>query len=257
MKLTITITIIMSVLFTSVAQAQLKIYYVRHAEGGHNVKKAWKAKGVPESEWPAYVGNPDMFTPRGLEEVVAVTEKLQKYDFDFVASSNAWRALNTIAPYLKATNKKAEIWPELREGKGMLTILSADIPDVKAEILNKGDTIVVSEEEAANFVIRPGAENDYKKFPKRSSEQVKASYTKHATLHAIKLLEERFGGTNKSILLAGHNSSGVSLLKLLLKETPAIKGKKGINSTGMWMVEQQEDGSYELRLFNDIPYQKK
>jgi hypothetical protein len=33
--------------------AGLKIYYIRHAEGGHNVKKAWEAKGVPKSEWPS------------------------------------------------------------------------------------------------------------------------------------------------------------------------------------------------------------
>ena len=26
------------------SEAQLKIYYIRHAEGGHNVKKAWEEK---------------------------------------------------------------------------------------------------------------------------------------------------------------------------------------------------------------------
>jgi len=29
-----------------------------------------QAKGVPESQWPAHVGNPDIFTPKGLKDVV-------------------------------------------------------------------------------------------------------------------------------------------------------------------------------------------
>ncbi|MDX2430856.1 MAG: hypothetical protein QNK35_07980 [Bacteroides sp.] len=49
-------------------------------------------------------------------------------------------------------------------------------------------------------------------------------------------------------LLAGHNSSGVSLLKLLLKEEP--ENKRGINSSGIWMVEQQKDGTYQLKIYN-------
>ncbi|MEN8773123.1 MAG: histidine phosphatase family protein [Akkermansiaceae bacterium] len=66
------------------------------------MKKVWEGKGLPESEWPSYVGNPNQFTPKGLKEVIATTEKLQKYQFDFVASSPMWRARNTILPYLKA-----------------------------------------------------------------------------------------------------------------------------------------------------------
>lgn len=40
---------------------KLRIYYIRHAEGGHNVKREW---GIfPKSEWPSYVGNREAFTP--------------------------------------------------------------------------------------------------------------------------------------------------------------------------------------------------
>lgn len=238
-----------------VAHAGLKIYYIRHAEGGHNVKKAWQAKGIPESEWPAYVGDPNVFTPKGLTQVTSATEKLQRYHFDFIASSPAWRAHSTIAPYLKLTNKKAEIWPELREGPGMVTILSDDIPDVQEDILNKGDAIVVTEEESAYLGLRSGAENNYKKYPRSSSENEKVAYMRHVTLYAIKLIEERFAGSDKSILLAGHNSSGVSLMKLLLKKEPTGKAaKRGLLNTGIWMVEQQEDGSYELKMYNNEPY---
>ncbi len=237
------------IMFSAIrSEAQLKIYYIRHCEGGHNVKKAWEEKGIPQSEWPSYVGNPNTFTPRGEKELVAATEKLQEYSFDFIATSNAWRARNTILPYLKVTGQTAEVWPELREGPGMLTILSKDIPDLDVPILNLGEPIELPEEEKDFFVLRKDSPNDYKKYPRDGEENLKVAYMKHVSLHAISMIEKRFGGTDKSILLAGHNSSGVSLLKLLLKEEP--ENKRGIISSGIWMVEQQKDGKYKLKMYN-------
>jgi len=136
----------------------------------------------------------------------------------------------------------------------MVTILSGDIHEVKEEILNKGDAIVLTQEESAYLTIRPGAENNYKKYPKGSSENEKVAFMKHVSLHVIQLIEERFGGTDQSILLAGHNSEGVSLLKLLLQEAPTGEARRGLINTGVWMVEQQEDGSYKLMIYNDKPY---
>ncbi|MDP4624117.1 MAG: histidine phosphatase family protein [Akkermansiaceae bacterium] len=254
MKTSIFVIFAFFTVLSSMVEAGLKIYYIRHAEGGHNVKKEWEDKGVPEKEWPEYVGNPDMFTPKGLEEVVTGTEKLQKYDFDFIATSPIWRARNTILPYLKATDQQAEVWPELREGPGMTTILSKDLPEVERDILNKGDEIEIPDNEADFFTIREGAENNYRKYPSGCSDERKVAYMKYVSLHAIDLIESRFGGSDKSILLTGHNSSGVSLLKLLLKEEPSGEARRGIDSTGIWMVEQQEDGSYELMIYNDKPY---
>lgn len=255
MKKFIMLAFISSVLWAHVATAGLKIYYIRHAEGGHNVKKAWQERGIPESEWPEYVGNPNMFTPKGLTQVDGATKKLQQYQFDFVATSPLWRVHNTIAPYLRLTGQQAEVWPELREGKGMVTILSEDIPEVHEEILNKGDPIVISENEADYLKLRAGAENNYARYPRGSSENEQVAYMKYVSLHAIEMIEERFGGTDQSILLAGHNSAGVSLLKLLLKEAPTGKARRGIINTGIWMVEQQADGSYKLMMYNDEPYE--
>ena len=136
----------------------------------------------------------------------------------------------------------------------MVTILSDDIPEVKVEILNKGEAIELNEEETGHLLVRAGGENNYAKYPKDSSDNEKVAYMKHVSLHAIQLIEKRFGNSDKSILLAGHNSSGVSLLKLLLKKAPS--DKRGLTNTGIWMVEQQEDGSYELKIYNDQPLQK-
>ncbi|CAA6677725.1 MULTISPECIES: histidine phosphatase family protein [unclassified Lentimonas] len=254
MKPYLILTLALSVLCANVADAGLKIYYIRHAEGGHNVKSTWEKKGIPKSEWPAYVGDPNAFTPKGLTQVVSATEKLQQYDFDFVITSPMWRVRNTIAPYLKVTNKQAEVWPELREGKGMVTILSDEIPDVTIEILNKGDTIVIPENETDLFSVRSGGEKNYKRYPRDSTDNEKVAYMKHVTLHAIELIEERCGDSDQSILVAGHNSAGVSLLKLLLQEAPTGEARRGLDNTGLWMVEQQADGSYKLMMYNDKPY---
>ncbi|MGJ8656617.1 MAG: histidine phosphatase family protein [Akkermansiaceae bacterium] len=250
-KMCVSLFLLMACGVMNDAEAGLKIYYMRHAEGGHNVKKAWEAKGVPESEWPEYVGNPDMFTPKGKGEVLGATERLKAYKFDFIASSPLWRARNTVLPYMKLSGSKGEVWPELREGPGMKTILSKDIPDVNVDILNKGKPILLPEEEQAFFKLRDGATNDYSKYPRDSDENLKVAYMKHASLNAIEVIKERFGGTEKSILLVGHNSSGVSLLKLFLQGEPEIK--RGLENTGIWMVEQQDDGSFKLKMFNSVP----
>jgi len=69
------------------------------------------------------------------------------------------------------------------------------------------------------------------------------------------MIEKRFGDTDQSILLAGHGTSGRSLLKLLLKKDS--KGIVGFKNTGIWMVEQQDDRSYKLKMYNGEDYSEK
>ena len=241
--------------FAYQADAGLKIYYVRHAQSGKNVEKVWEKKDLPKSEWPAYVGNTDIFTPAGEKQVVAATEKLKAYSFDFIASSPLWRARNTIMPYLKVTKRNAEIWPELREGHGHGSILSKDIPVLEKEILNQGEPIILPDKEKQFFNLRDDAKNNYSAYSEEWDGKVKASYMKHALLNAVAMIEKRFGGTDQTILLAGHGTSGRSLLKLLLQEDS--KGIVGFKNTGIWMVEQQEDGSYQLKMYNGEVYSEK
>ena len=241
--------------FAFQADAGLKIYYIRHAQCGHNVKRVCEKKVVPKSEWPSYVGNPDVFTPAGEKQVVAATEKLKAYSFDFIASSPLWRARNTIMPYLKVTNRRAEIWPELREGHGHGSILSQDIPVLQKEILNLGEPIILPDKEKPFFTMRDDAKNNYSAYSEEWDGTVKAAYMKHALLSAVAMIEKRFGGTDQTILLAGHGTSGRSLLKLLLKKDS--KGIVGFKNTGIWMVEQREDGSYELKMYNGEDYSEK
>ena len=237
--------------------AGLKIYYIRHAEGGHNVKADWEKRGIPKSDWPAYVGNSEMFTPKGTKQLEDAVAKLKKYEFDFIATSPLWRARNTIIPYLKESSKKAEVWPELKEGTGMTMILSKSLPKVDKTILNKGDSIHVPKKEREFIDRREGGKHYYKRYPSGSNEEVRTSYMKHVTKHAIKLIKEKFSGSDKSILLVGHNSAGVSLLKLLLERAPGGAARVGIDNVGIWMVEEQQDGSFKLLIYNDKEFTEK
>jgi hypothetical protein len=137
------------------AEAGLKIYYLRHAEGGHNVVKEWSK--VPKSQWPAYVGNGNIFTPLGEKQAAAATAKLQKYHFDAILVSSMWRTRNTVLPYLKTTGAKGEIWPELHEFTGGTLILATNLPATSGPILDAGPPIELPTAEAPYFRLRQDA----------------------------------------------------------------------------------------------------
>ena len=52
----------------------------------------------------------------------------------------------------------------------------------------------------------------------------------------------------QSILLAGHRACGVALLKLLIQDESNVD--RGLRNAGIWMVEQKEDGTYQLKIHN-------
>lgn len=246
----------MALLFgASAADAGLKIYYIRHAEGGHNVKADWVKRGVPEAEWPSYVGNPDIFTPLGFKQQAAVAAKLKKYKFDFIASSPLWRCRNTILPYMKEVGAKGEIWPELREQRASASILRTDMPTPVGPILGAGPLVEMPDDELAYFSIRKDGTHRFK-VPKAGNDKaadIRSSAAARVVIQdVIDRVQKRFGGTDKSILFAGHGSSGKAVLRMLTQDP--LTGFPGISNTGIWMVEEQEDGTFELKMFNDEPY---
>lgn len=233
----------------------LKIYYIRHAEGGHNVKKAWQDKGVPKSEWPAYVGNPNVFTPLGLEQLAAVPAKLKKYKFDFIASSQMWRCRNTVLPYMKEVGAKGEVWPELCEQPASSRILKKDLPKPTVPVLGAGRRVKLPEDELEYFSLREDGMNFFTinrgdKGPGAADRSAAAA--RLIIQDVLDRVQTRFGGTNKSILFSGHGSSGMAVLRMLTQDP--LDGIGGIKNTGIWMVQQQEDGSYKLMMYNDEPY---
>ena len=240
--------------YVSPSEAGLKIYYIRHAEGGHNVVKEW-AK-VPKAQWPAYVGDGDVFTPKGETQVVAATKKLQKYHFDFIGVSPMWRTRNTILPYLKTTGAKGEIWPELHEFGGGLSILSTNLPPPAGQILNAGSPVELPPDEAPYFSLRKDARNNFKLPPAKEGVEGEAreSAIRLVVRRAVDMIEKRFGRTDKTIMLVGHGNSGKALLRMLtgnkLADIPSMA------NTGIWMVEAQPNGQFKLEMYNDAPYEK-
>jgi len=229
------------------SDAGLKVYYLRHAEGGHNVVKEW-AK-VPKDQRPDYVGNANVFTPKGKEQVVAATEKLQKYHFDFIAVSSMWRTRNTVLPYLKAISAKGEIWPELHEFGGGGKILATNLPAIPKPVLGAGSRVELPADEAPFFTFRPDARNDFK-LPSREGDEREAA-TQLVVQRVVDLVRERFVGTDKTILLVGHGNAGRALLRRLtnqkLPEIPSMMNAE------LWMVEEQPGGSFQLEMYNDAP----
>ena len=242
------------------SEAGLKVYYIRHIECGHNVKKQFEKSGIPKSEWPSYVGDQNQFTPKGEKQVGEAAQKLKAIapKFDFIASSPIWRSRQTILQYLRETKQTAEIWPELAEfNLDALPLLFKDSlpPPTKNFLTGKLIAPTLSAEEKPFFTIRPGGEHLFNS-PISAGLPQRASDIKASLEAVVALVKKRFGGAagaDKSILLSGHGTNGTGLLRVFLGNAKDSE-KPEMANIGIWMIEQQPDGHFELRLFNDQPY---
>lgn len=232
------------------AQVPLKVYYVRHAENGHNVIKEWKHK--PQDQWPDYVGKNDVFTPKGEKQVATLTEELKGLSFDLIAVSPSWRTRNTILPYLRASGKKGEIWPELAETSGVnarWTAASAENVAPNPTLFSGGDKITLPDNEQPYFIFREDGKHVLEKNDKYRAVQNANSMA--MAQKAVDMLKARFSKSGKSVLLVGHGNSGSTLLRML---TTSKTIEPDILNIGIWMAEEQADGSFKLKTLNGKPY---
>lgn len=237
------------VCFAASASAGLKIYYLRHAESGTNVESAWK--DTPRDQWPPYVGNEDAFSPLGEKQAAAVPEKLAGYKFDFIAVSPKWRARQTILGFLRKNNARGEIWPELEEFGCALPsaqeLKTADTLPAARPDLFSGSTIRLPAEEGAFFTLRKDGKKGFR-LRHGVSETIEDGV--NALRRAIAMIGQRKSHGDQSILLVGHSISGRFLLRMLVKREGDLPK---IDNTGLWMAEEQPDGSFKLNIFNDRP----
>lgn len=233
--------------FLNQAEAGMKIYFIRHAEAGHNIVKEWK--DIPENLWPAYVGNSNMLTPKGEVQINYVPQKLEKYHFDFIAVSPAWRTRQTILPYLKQTSTQAVIWPELGEFKiRPVNILSPIKKAPQKNIFPRKKTVEIPVEEKAYFRLTKDGKYRFD-FEQTEANELFYANVKFILKKLINRIHKTVGGTDQSILLVGHGNNGIGLLRLLtndnLEKIPSIK------NIGIWMVEEQTDGTFKIVIYND------
>jgi len=223
------------------AQAALTIYYLRHGEAGHNVVKQFVQSGTPTNQWPAYVGNPNMFTPTGESQVRGVAAKLLPYKFDLIAVSPLWRTRHTILPYLNETRRTAEIWPELTETAHFDPVR---IPDT-APLVTRARPLNVPVEEQSVFKLR----TDPAGCCTLSATTGVAAVGLAA--ETLRLLRARFGTHDATVLLVGHGTAGETLIRYLLRN-PNWTG--GAQNATIWMAQEKSDGTFELTMFNSAPY---
>ncbi|MDF9832444.1 broad specificity phosphatase PhoE [Ereboglobus sp. PH5-5] len=241
--------------------AGLKVYYIRHIECGHNVKKKFEKSGMPKDQWPAYVGDSKQFTPKGAKQVGEAAEKLKARQFDFIACSPVWRCRQTILQYLRETKQTAEIWPELAEFSGAIIPLffKGRLPEPNKNYL-RGEAIKLPDDEKPFFTLRQNPEGSRLFYsPKKNGDEQRAADTKASLEAVVALVKERFGGKKgegKSILLSGHGNNGKALLSVFLNEADRPEKIPHSPNIGIWMLEQQADGSFQLKILNDKPYGK-
>jgi hypothetical protein len=163
-------------------------------------------------------------------------------------------ARNTILPYLKEVGGAGEVWPELAEIYNSSLVLSTDLTPPVVKILGAGAPVKIPSDEAPYFSVRKGGENEFKRpsFPEGHTDmEGEAAVAQLIQKRVIEMIKKRFGGSDKTILLAGHGSSGKGLLRMLTKNK--LSGFPSITNTGLWMVEEQPNGEFMVLMYNDVP----
>jgi broad specificity phosphatase PhoE len=242
------LAVLLSLAVVSQALAGLKVYYLRHAESGANAEHRWKS--TPKDQWPPYVGNADAFSPAGEAQLPGVMEKLGRHSFDFIAVSPLWRTRHTVLPYLRATGQTAEIWPELAEfhARGKDDIIPPALPPPSGNLFDGGAAIELPADEKPFLRQREGAN----RLCRPAEDRVQLEADRQAlTERVVRLLRDRFGGTDKTVLLVGHGNAGRLLASTLAGEQRIMEQGRYILNARLWMAEEQPDGTFRLMLFND------
>lgn len=217
-------------LFGALFSRGLDIYLVRHAETLGNVTGDYSEE------------NQRIFSPKGLQQIASLSEKLNAYHFDRILVSPTYRTRQTILPYLHAQGSVAEIWPELEEcccdSRGSVSPAAA-VP--------LGEPITMDEAERAYFRVRP--DGQYHLRPSTEAEGM----AQLANLR--KRLLEHFGGTTQSVLLVTHSCTGSRIMELLLGIKPA--GRFSPDNAALSLLRESPPGIFRLILYNDAPFEQR
>lgn len=205
----------------------MKLLLIRHAESNGNA-----ANGDYS------IANADALSPRGLTQAEALAAALESWEIGAVIVSPQQRALQTIAPYLAATNRKGEVWPELAEAcwheerepiADTWGSQSASLPTDIARYFFFRD----------GQAIQPGAPHSFGAGLRRVYD-------------AVERIEKSFSGSDQTILLAAHGYFIRETMNRMLKLTDPEPfhhdncGMTLMSFNGSWKMEflnRQADGA--------------
>ncbi len=205
----------------------LDVYLIRHAETMGNTTGDYSPV------------NQATFSSNGLAQVAGVPDKLKGYRFDCIMVSPTWRTQQTILPFLKAAGQKAEIWPEVEEADCGIT---GEV--VPSEAVNQGTAVEIVE--GAQDLIACRDEASSRRYAPASREEG----VRQMQL-GVELLKNRFGGSDKTVLIVTHSCTGGRLMELLLGLKPS--GRFSPKNATLSHLRQKEDGRFELLSLNEKP----
>jgi broad specificity phosphatase PhoE len=169
----------------------MKVLFVRHAESMGNATGEYSSAQA------------DSLSPRGEKQAIALATSLRAWQFDEIIVSPLQRAWQTIAPYLSATGKQGEIWPELAEAcwheerepaASSWAAQPASLPESVASLFRYRD----------NMPIRPAHPESFG--------------TGLARVHrALERLEQMAARSDQTVLMVTHGHFIREILNLMLK----------------------------------------
>jgi len=204
------------------ADGPLEIYYVRHAE----------TLGNATSHHSAH--NDKTLSDKGERQVRELTRKLANYHFDHIIVSPKQRALKTILPYLKKQRRVAEIWPELDE-----CCWQKKKHDLSSFQLARGERIVLASNMEPYFTFSH-SEHTYN--PRNYAEGM------FQLFKATDLIQRRFAGTGKSILVIGHYHAGSRIFEILQGFEP--EGRYKLRNAKINHLKEGADGNFKVVSFD-------
>jgi broad specificity phosphatase PhoE len=198
----------------------LEIYFARHAETVGNLTHIHTRE------------NDRTFSAEGKKQVMALTEKLSQYRFDHILVSPKYRAMNTIYPYLKKFDKKAEIWPELAEccwQKRRHASSSSNLP--------RGERIELDTRMKPYFVFRDHDSRYVYKTRNYSDGIMQVA-------KATDLIRKKFSQSGKRILLVGHYHSGARIIEML--QEPGSEGRIKLSNAKITYLKETGRGEFRV-----------
>lgn len=193
------------ILFVPAFLAPPTAVFVRHGETVANATGRYSSSTL------------NVFSAKGRGQVAALTGRLKTDGtFDTILVSPSERCLRTIAPYLRATGRKATVWPLLYE------CCVGRLP-ARAAPFRYGGPVTIPADLKGLFVVPVGARIPAPRSKAEEKGQLEAS---------VREWRSRFAGRGRT-LIVGHSGHGGKFLRELTgrwirvenaKEIPVVPG---------------------------------